>query len=397
MAGYKYEYRCPQCGTQLVFKMRVTLTKRRCPQCGMLITPEEIDYQKLGRQVQSWAVFLSLIAAVLIGIYSESFLLGILAFVGINAVAVLSVQSHFNKGLRRNHHRSESGLRMLKTKSQDNVPISAPGKVALPPPLPSPLPPPLPFLEPSFKAGSMKPTTMSEVELIAARANSVLALAHAKLTDDYYYNSLPLCVIDAVYSIGIRYDIVRRIVSDYCDYVKLLKVRPSRQFLPPVVEQQSVSQLLKMYAAKGDEAMATEVFRSRHRTSTRSGVLKATAVRQFALALQLHDIEHLQDVPKAMMNKALEADVRKIPGQSSGISLQYFWMLAGSDDLIKPDRMIIRFLEATLRRDRIQLAEAQVLLAAACDKLRPQYPNLTPRLLDYEIWKYQRAQPMPEI
>lgn len=45
MAKYKYEYRCPRCGTQLVLKMRTTLTKRRCPHCGLPITPDEIDRQ----------------------------------------------------------------------------------------------------------------------------------------------------------------------------------------------------------------------------------------------------------------------------------------------------------------------------------------------------------------
>lgn len=43
MAGYKYEWRCPNCGTELQLKMRVTQTKRKCPHCGLPITPQDID------------------------------------------------------------------------------------------------------------------------------------------------------------------------------------------------------------------------------------------------------------------------------------------------------------------------------------------------------------------
>jgi predicted RNA-binding Zn-ribbon protein involved in translation (DUF1610 family) len=53
MAKYKYEWRCPTCGTQLELKMRITQTKRRCPQCATLVTPEEIDRQEMERQRQS--------------------------------------------------------------------------------------------------------------------------------------------------------------------------------------------------------------------------------------------------------------------------------------------------------------------------------------------------------
>ena len=45
MAGYKYEWQCPNCGTQLQLKMRVTQTKRKCLHCATLVTPQEIDRQ----------------------------------------------------------------------------------------------------------------------------------------------------------------------------------------------------------------------------------------------------------------------------------------------------------------------------------------------------------------
>jgi hypothetical protein len=42
-------------------------------------------------------------------------------------------------------------------------------------------------------------------EQVAQYAERVLPLHSASLGDEYYYQSLPLCVIDAVYSTGVRY------------------------------------------------------------------------------------------------------------------------------------------------------------------------------------------------
>ena len=50
MAGYKYEWQCPNCGTQLQLKMRVTQTKRKCPHCATPVTPQEIDRQTAEKQ-----------------------------------------------------------------------------------------------------------------------------------------------------------------------------------------------------------------------------------------------------------------------------------------------------------------------------------------------------------
>jgi hypothetical protein len=122
----------------------------------------------------------------------------------------------------------------------------------------------------------------------------------------------------------------------------------------------------------------------------RNGILKAEAARRFAGALAEHGIERLQDVTAAATSRQLEAAVRAIPGQRSGISLTYFFMLAGSDDLVKPDRMLGRFLRGCLSRE-VDPEETQELLTAATAQLRVRYPQLTPGLLDQAIWQQQRS------
>ena len=127
--------------------------------------------------------------------------------------------------------------------------------------------------------------------------------------------------------------------------------------------------------------MAEQVYKNHQRTSATNGILKADAVARFACCLRSHSIESLHDVPKVANSQRFEAEIKAIPGQGSGISLRYFWMLAGSDQFIKPDRMVLRFLGSALSR-AATVQEAGPLMIAACQLLVVKYPQLTLRLLD---------------
>ena len=236
----------------------------------------------------------------------------------------------------------------------------------------------------------------NDINVIAAHADKVLPLASACLGEEYYYQSLPLCIVDAVYSIGVRYEGVKNVVAQYCARFDLRRTRSTNGEFPLIHEQESVSAFCEKAERIGPANMAVDVYRNRQRTSARNGILKADAVYLFAAALRKCDIEYLQDISGAVGNTALERDIRAIPGQTSGISLKYFFMLAGSDDLIKPDRMILAFLGEALGR-LVSTSEAQDLLTAAVEQLRVNHPNLTPRLLDHEVWKYQRDQRGPSV
>lgn len=230
----------------------------------------------------------------------------------------------------------------------------------------------------------------SGVDLLNA-CREVLRAGPSRLDDEYFYNCVPLCIIDSVYSIGVRYEGVRNAVERFSDYLGLRKFRIDRKIVPAASEQLPTSELVRMLREAGPEIFAEQVFQNRQRTSTRSGILKSEAVLRFGEALVLHGGEYLQDIPGLLGDHSLEKEVKGIPGQSSGLSLGYFFMLAGSEDQVKPDRMILRFLSAALGRD-VQAHEAQHLLGAACSDLLPEFPELTPRLLDHCIWHVQRKQ-----
>ena len=134
-----------------------------------------------------------------------------------------------------------------------------------------------------------------------------------------------------------------------------------------------------------------EVLETRTRRSAWGGILKAEAVIRAATVFTKYGVRYFQDLPAAAANPDLEAAYRAIPGQSSGISWAYFWMLAGDESLIKPDRHVLAYLETALGAP-VGLEQALVLMREAASLLEPEYPAVTPRRLDYAVWTHQHAQ-----
>jgi uncharacterized protein (DUF433 family) len=100
----------------------------------------------------------------------------------------------------------------------------------------------------------------------------------------------------------------------------------------------------------------------------------------------------LADMPEAINNEAFEAEYKAVPGQGSGVSLRYFYMLTGVEDQIKPDRMIIRFISSALNRT-VTMDECHPLLLATCKYLLEKHAlYLKPSALDHVIWRFQSAQ-----
>lgn len=231
----------------------------------------------------------------------------------------------------------------------------------------------------------------TDIARVANHCRAVLRLDDARLSDEYYYAHLPLCVLDAVFSIGVSYTSTRNVVSRYCQAFGLQRIREHRYALPPVEQQQSITRLIAGIEAHGADYFAQHTVRNRQRTSSSNGILKADAVILFARVLAQYGVYYLQDVAGIETDDGVEAAIRALPGQHSGISFHYFLMLAGSDHLVKPDRMIRRFLATALER-QVTVHEAQSVLSAATAYLLPAYPHLTPRLLDHAIWNYQRTQ-----
>ena len=217
-----------------------------------------------------------------------------------------------------------------------------------------------------------------------------IGLEPVGVSEEHRYASLPLCVIDAVFSIGVKYTSTQATVARFCDktgWPRFAALREDRG-----AGTHSLSDLLALYDGFTAEAAAQVLFGNRQRTSTTSGILKAEAVRLFAEALRRCEIDTFADLTPDRLELA-EAIILGLPGQSSGIAFDYFRMLAGDDDLIKPDRMIQRFVACALRTEKEpEPRQAAVLVRLAARELTRRGYRWTPLSLDHAIWRYQRAQ-----
>jgi hypothetical protein len=207
---------------------------------------------------------------------------------------------------------------------------------------------------------------------------------------EYYYASMPLCVVDSVFSIGVRYEGVTNTVERLVDYYNIDSRAKRKHKIPNIEDQISTTEFLKLFGNNLPDFLATEVFKNRQRTSTANGILKVEAVVRFLNVLKDFDVEYYQDVKKVIDNNSFDFCIKNIPGQGSGISLKYFFMLAGSKNLIKPDRMVLRFLQAATGH-KYNLKDCQTALSATTLELNKLGYDLTPQVLDNAIWNFQRA------
>lgn len=206
---------------------------------------------------------------------------------------------------------------------------------------------------------------------------------------EYYYASMPLCVIDSVFSIGVLYEGVINTIDRLSGNYKIDIRAKKKHTLPDIKNQISTTDFINLFGADTVDFLASDIFKNRQRTSSKNGILKVEAVIRFLKILKDFNIQYYQDIPRLIDNESFDFCIKNIPGQRSGISLKYFFMLAGSKDLIKPDRMVIRFLQNASGK-KFNLQDCQTALSAVTIELNGKGYNLTPQLVDNAIWNYQR-------
>ncbi|MGQ9410284.1 hypothetical protein [Mycolicibacterium gilvum] len=154
--------------------------------------------------------------------------------------------------------------------------------------------------------------------------------------------SLSMCIADAVWSIGAHYDnvvvpLVRRLATKFGVELPVIPMSEPLGTDPlPLAELADLS---------AEELISLT---NRQNTSTRGGIRKADAVLRHIHVFRSHGVEDLGDAIALFGDEArfgaVNADLRKIPGEGAhAVRRDYLWMLIGQDDLIKPDRMVLRW------------------------------------------------------
>lgn len=188
----------------------------------------------------------------------------------------------------------------------------------------------------------MRPMNLVDASTFEKLIDAVVAL-DPRLRERRWV-SLNLCIADAVWSIGAHYDnvvvpLVRNVATQF----------GVEQPTIPMSEPIGIDPLP---LGKLSELSVDELTRltNHQRTSTRGGVLKADAVLRHVDVFLKHDVSTLADAITLMGDEkrfdAVNAELRRIPGEGAhGVRRGYLWMLIGQDDLIKPDRMVLRWFK----------------------------------------------------
>jgi hypothetical protein len=223
---------------------------------------------------------------------------------------------------------------------------------------------------------------------VSAVRQKIPKLETAELGPEYSYHSLPLCVIDSVFSIGVRYINAQKAVESWC----VIQQPAWPKFYMDGQPRQTITDLIRIAGGHDGALLSTKFFGgNKQRTSTRGGILKAEAVLRFAEALKNAGVDDFPDIRDPAKAAIARKAVSYVTGQGSGISFDYLMMMAGDDSFVKADRMICRFVSQAACIPMVTAEQAQVAVVGACKELSDQFPNLTPRLLDHLIWRYQRT------
>ena len=221
---------------------------------------------------------------------------------------------------------------------------------------------------------------MDDVQAVVDAVRRDIDLARTSLGDEFYPAHISVALIDAVFSTRLSYQMqVVPIVERYCAYFRLLRVRERGAALPPVSEQETISDLLRHYQELGPSGLQETVVKSRY-MSPGTNILKSENVRRAAVALQGMGVETLQDAAVTPA-RAIKCELVPLSGIGER-TVHMFLMYAGDDTYVKGDVHVCGFVADALGKSRITPATAEQLVRAAAGLL-----GMAPRLLDNEIWK----------
>lgn len=230
-------------------------------------------------------------------------------------------------------------------------------------------------------------TRFADTEVLVEAAGALNIISRA---DKQRWAHLSLCVLDAVFSIGARYGGVVRVCREYAKYAELSRSTVAHRDFGTVVgveHEQPLEAFAADITAVGVDGFASDVVHHRGLTSTRNGILKADAALRYAELLVAHDIRFVGDVATLLADPGrlavVENGLRAVPGHGTGcVRLGYLWMLAGDDENVKPDRMVLRWLRA--QGADVGTSQARELLTAIARRI-----GCTPWELDHAIWRAQ--------
>ncbi|MCM1285142.1 MAG: hypothetical protein NC213_08135 [Acetobacter sp.] len=205
-------------------------------------------------------------------------------------------------------------------------------------------------------------------------------LDNYELPEEYNYFCLPLCLMDAIFSIGANYKSTQNVIDRFCD-VNNLEI-----FKSNTTENYTIKEFINYIEKIGIQSFAENIVKNTQRTSSTNGILKAEAVFECAKVFDKNSIQTIDDF-NSLLNADIEKEFKSVKGQGSGITFSYLKILCGDEKVIKPDRHIIRFLNEY----GCDCDDAQSVINSVVDELSKSHNNINARKIDYIIWKYMSS------
>ncbi len=219
-----------------------------------------------------------------------------------------------------------------------------------------------------------------EAERLTAACKTIFGDETNWITADGYPKSLALCVVDSIFSTGSHYQSVINVVSEYCKYRR-------GQGGDPYTD--GIKELLATFEDVGGSAGWAKLVDNHKPAHTKPGaLLKTEVIHRAAKALKSVNIWTVADLYKLHTEDEHLTAVKdawlKLPSQRSGVTYNYLLILAGFQS-VKPDRMVIRFVEEHAGLAGRQLTPMQT--AQLITRVAELYPT-QPRRLDHVIWRH---------
>lgn len=194
---------------------------------------------------------------------------------------------------------------------------------------------------------------------------------------DYNYNSLPICIIDCVYSLRTKYEkTTRPIVQRYADWALNGDTQSA---------EDRISLFLQRIDEVGLQEFRENIVDNRQKLGGVWSIPKEEVCYNLARYLKYINIETLENFQKFESPEFLEIVIRAVKGIGDA-GTNYLFMLAGDKDRCKPDVHVNHCIKDVCGCE-LDNDETQALFTDTVSVLKKDYPELTVSRLDGIIWR----------
>ena len=225
----------------------------------------------------------------------------------------------------------------------------------------------------------------SDCRLVMRKIRRTVPLENPGLPDEFFPAHPSVALVNAVFPARDGHDAsTGRAAERYCRRLGIAHTRTDPWELPPVEEQDTLSDLIRRGDELGADRMAGELFCADH-PCLETKLARTEDVLCAARALLDLGIRVLQDVPAHDAGE-IEYRLRRSAGLVES-TIRRFLMYAGDDDFVRGDVHVRTFVADATGRGSVSAAEAEDLVRRSAHEL-----ILSPRYLDHELWKYGLAE-----